>query len=114
MTARMRILTAAAAMLGVAAWPHCAPGATGPPCGNRKDVVAYLENAYHESQAGRGLRSDNLMVELLVGPRGSWTIIVTHPLGMSCLVSEGDDWEMTAANRHEAVARDAESSSALH
>jgi hypothetical protein len=116
MTPNMRTLITAAAMLAVAAWPRAttaASGSTGLLCGAYKDVVAYLEETYQETPAGRGLTVDGTMLELLVGPQGSWTITLTHPAGLSCLVYAGSDWEMTPGHRHEVVAPDAARGDAL-
>ena len=107
MTLNLRFLMVSAAMLLVTALPRMAtgaPAATGPPCGRHDVVVAFLAETYDETSVGRGVRSDGLMVELLVAPQGSWTIIVTHPMGMSCLASDGDDWETIASPRHEVAA----------
>jgi hypothetical protein len=97
MTRRLRILAATAIVLALVVWSVLASGqntATGPPCGNRADMVTYLKSAHGELSAGHGLRSDGLVLELFVGPTGSWSVVLTHPNGFSCLVSFGEAWEM--------------------
>lgn len=106
MTNKYRVLAALGALLAFGAWPHTGSGsaiATGPPCAHRTELVAYLKAAYGETAAGRGLRDDGLLLELFAGPSGSWTIIVTHPAGVSCLVSYGDMWETMPGHAHESV-----------
>jgi hypothetical protein len=97
MTKRLRIQAATAIALALMAWTPAALGenaATGPPCVNRADMVGYLKSVHTETSVGRGLGGDGLVLELFVGPIGSWSVVLTHPNGFSCLVSYGEAWEM--------------------
>ena len=41
-----------------------------------------------------GLTSTGSMLEVLTSPAGgSWTVIMTMPNGVSCLVAAGENWE---------------------
>ena len=40
-----------------------------------------------------GLSLDGRVVEVLKSPGGTWTIIMTSPNGVSCLLIAGQDWE---------------------
>ena len=41
-----------------------------------------------------GLSNNGGVVEILTSPKGvTWTIIITMPNGMSCLVAAGKNWE---------------------
>lgn len=62
-------------------------------CGDRKEIIARLENGYQEHQKGVGLSANGGVVELFVAPSGSWTLMVTNPSGISCLIAAGDGWQ---------------------
>ncbi len=63
-------------------------------CGNRTDVLGKLSNGYSENASAMGLASNGGVVEVLTSPKGdTWTIIITMPNGVSCLVAAGESWE---------------------
>jgi hypothetical protein len=41
---------------------------------------------------GTGLVSQTRIIELYVSQKGTWTVLVSRPDGMSCLVAAGTDW----------------------
>ena len=61
-------------------------------CGLRAGVVAGLEQRYQEEQTALGLTAKGDLIEVFVGPSGSWTIIQTSPRGMSCIMATGSRW----------------------
>ncbi len=64
------------------------------PCGKRGDVLKQLSVRHSEAPAAMGLSSTGSMVELLTSRAGgSWTLIMTTPSGVSCLVAAGENWE---------------------
>lgn len=98
-------LLAAVAALAVAlsfALPFDNANAQGAACGLRDSIVERLKIGYKESEAGYGLTGSGMMAELFVSETGSWTIIVTRPDGISCLVAAGHSWEMTPITTTEA------------
>lgn len=62
-------------------------------CGNRADVINGLEKSHSEQPVSMGLTNNGSVVEVLASDDGSFTIITTHPNGMSCLMAAGDVWE---------------------
>ena len=63
-------------------------------CGNRTDVLGKLSNGYSENATAMGLSSNGGVVEVLTSPKGNtWTIIITMPNGVSCLIAAGESWE---------------------
>lgn len=63
-------------------------------CGPREAVVQRLADGYGETRQSVGLGSNNAMVEVFASAEtGSWTILVTVPSGMSCLVASGQSFE---------------------
>jgi len=63
-------------------------------CGQRAAIVEKLNNKYGESVQGVGLAANNSILEVFASAEtGSWTITVTMPNGMTCLVASGQAWE---------------------
>ncbi|MEP3346573.1 MAG: hypothetical protein ABJN34_16090 [Litoreibacter sp.] len=63
-------------------------------CADRTAVMAKLTKQYGETRRSMGLASNNGIVELHASnDTGSWTITVTHPNGMTCLVAAGTSFE---------------------
>ena len=62
-------------------------------CGQRDEMVAGLEKRYAETPVSMGLASNGAVVEVFASASGTWTIIMTHPNGLSCLVVAGEGWE---------------------
>lgn len=65
-------------------------------CVARGELVATLTENFDEKQIAFGLIGRMAIMELYVGPTGSWTVIVTDTRGRSCIVAAGDNWEGTA------------------
>lgn len=62
-------------------------------CAPRPDIVARLQGRYTEAQVGYGLLGDSQALEVWVSEEtGSFTILLTLPNGLSCLVAAGDNW----------------------
>jgi len=62
-------------------------------CGERNKVVANLEKTYSETPVSMGLESNGGVIEILASPSGSFTIILTWPNGVSCVMAAGENWE---------------------
>ena len=76
------------------------PGAaTMLPCGRRDEVVATVERIYGEVPAAMGLASNGAVIEVLVSDTGSFTMILTRPDGISCLMAAGENWENLPTKR---------------
>ncbi len=66
-------------------------------CGPRETVVNRLAEGYGESRQSIGLGANNAVVEVFASAEtGSWTITVTTPSGMTCLVASGQSFEELA------------------
>ena len=63
-------------------------------CAARPAVMEKLAEKYGETRRSMGLAANNGIVELHASEdTGSWTITVTHPNGMTCLVAAGNSFE---------------------
>lgn len=90
-----KLLLATAAVFMLAAMPAAAQQQN---CGPRELVVERLTNNYGETRQARALGSNNTLVEVWAStegsdPTGSWTITVTRPNGVTCLVASGQAYE---------------------
>ncbi|MCK0142727.1 hypothetical protein [Aliiroseovarius sp. F20344] len=63
-------------------------------CAERSDVVHRLAETFGETRQSIGLASDRQVVEVYASPEtGTWTITVTTPQGVTCLVAAGRGFE---------------------
>ena len=63
-------------------------------CGPRDVVVERLADGYGETRRSMGLGANNAMIEVFASNEtGSWTITLTMPGGMTCLVASGQAFE---------------------
>jgi hypothetical protein len=64
-----------------------------PQCNDRTHVLELLAKKYKEAPIAAGVTNSGGLIEVLSdGKGGTWTIIVTTPQGMSCLVAAGEGW----------------------
>ncbi len=63
-------------------------------CADRAVALAHLTVKYGEAPVAVGLASNGGFVEVLVGPDGAtWSILITMPNGVTCLIAAGENWE---------------------
>lgn len=63
-------------------------------CGDHQDIAKRLASEYGEVRHGAGLVDSGRIIEIFVSPKqGSWTILVTHSEGPTCVVAAGEAWE---------------------
>ena len=68
-------------------------------CGPRDAVLKRLAKSYGEVQQSQGLDANNAIIEVFASSsKGSWTITVTMPTGLTCLVASGQAYESLAKN----------------
>jgi hypothetical protein len=69
------------------------PSTAEPTCVDRSQVVEHLAQRYHETPVAVGVASNGGLIEVLASREGdSWTIIITMPNGVACMVAAGRDW----------------------
>lgn len=62
-------------------------------CGKHENVIAFLGKKYKEQLQAMGLVSNKGFMQLFVAETGTWTVILTTPQGISCIVAAGDNYE---------------------
>ena len=62
-------------------------------CADRGLITERLKANYGEKFAGGGLRNSESIFEVWMSSEtGTWTIIMTTPAGLSCVMAAGTDW----------------------
>lgn len=79
--------------LSVAAALSPAPSQAQQICAERVGILKHLDKNHKEAPQALGVTASGQVVELLVSDKGTWTIIVTAPNGVSCLIAAGESWE---------------------
>jgi hypothetical protein len=65
-------------------------------CGARDGLLSHLENKYGEVPVAIGV-AGGALIELLTTKDGlTWTLILTSPQGISCLIASGEGWRPLA------------------
>lgn len=83
--------------------PGVAFGLEGPPppnsfiCHPRAEILALLEDRYGEKPTAFGITNAGALVELLesrqqVSGASTWTIVLSSPDGLSCMIAAGEGW----------------------
>lgn len=70
--------------------------AQGQRCAPRAQVIELLSSRHDETRRAIGLTANHTVMELYASDAsGSWTLLVTLPNGMTCLVAVGSGFEIT-------------------
>lgn len=97
-------LCSTALIFGAAALAPPSAYAQGMPCMPRTDLVERLEGRFDEHVVGGGLQSPQRLLEVWAsGESGSFTVFVTSPDGVSCVVATGQHWHTAPPRRPEEV-----------
>ena len=81
-------------LLSLLALPPSLPAQAQHLCTNRSEVLGHLANKYSEAPVALGLASNGGVIEVLTSNSGNtWTIIITMPSGISCMLAAGKNWE---------------------
>ena len=71
-------------------------------CTDRSEVLGHLATKYSEAPVAMGLANNGGVIEVLSSGKGtSWTIIITMPNGVSCMLAAGESWESLPVVRKE-------------
>lgn len=63
-------------------------------CAPREDMVKRLTETYGETRRGIGIARQGAVMEVYASDQsGSWTITVTLPDGITCLIASGQAYE---------------------
>lgn len=62
-------------------------------CLPRADILARLENKFKEVPISSGVMTNGSLLEIVASENGTWSLIISHPTGYSCLTAAGERWE---------------------
>lgn len=66
----------------------------GPQCTATDKAYKVLYEEFKEVRLGLGLTPDGQLLEMWANPEsGTWTLLVTNPAGVSCIVASGAGWQ---------------------
>jgi hypothetical protein len=89
-----RLVSSVSAATLVALFAGAASAQNAAPCGEREKILEHLAANYKEIPIARGLDSHGRVLEVLASEDGqTWTILVTMPNGITCLVESGIAFE---------------------
>lgn len=63
-------------------------------CAPRAALVTGLIEGYGERQIARGLTLGGALFEVHAGDAGSFTVLLSDPSGVSCLIVVGEAWQL--------------------
>ena len=77
-----------------------AAAAQNPTCDQRQRVIGHLADRYKEAPVAIGVTNAGGLVEVLsTGDGQTWTIIVSNPDGLTCLLATGEGWRAIHSDR---------------
>ena len=96
---RLGVLALSALLGGIALGSAAGSAAGGPAdavriCGERNVLPEQFAMEHRETPQALGLGADGGVIEVLVGPDGGWTMLVTYPERPTCVVAMGEAWQM--------------------
>jgi len=63
-------------------------------CAPRKEVINQLSAKFGEEPVAIGVSDSGRLIEILAGQAGgTFTVILTTPQGLSCIVLTGESWQ---------------------
>jgi hypothetical protein len=67
----------------------------GTACADRERLVEFLMREYQEALIAQGVVSNggHLMELFTSDAGGSWTLVVSQPSGLSCMIAAGEGWQ---------------------
>lgn len=90
----MRISLIAAGLTAALAVAGTASAQQSRACTQRDTALNHLSKKYSEAPIAIGLTSSGGVIEVLTAPAGeTWTIVITMPSGLTCMIASGEGWE---------------------
>jgi hypothetical protein len=90
---RYRTVISSTLILIAGSFAHPPAALAQPVCGSHQSITENLEKSYSEAPVSMGITSGGGIIEAFSSPKGTWTLVITQPNGMSCLIAAGQDWE---------------------
>jgi hypothetical protein len=68
--------------------------AQGAVCLSSADMPAALARIYKEHPLATALTAQNLLIDIYVSAKGTWTMTITQPGGPACIIASGHDFSL--------------------
>jgi hypothetical protein len=62
-------------------------------CTQHGELVAQLDEKYGEKVTASGFDGAGNFVQVFSSKNGTWTIAISVPGGLTCVIAAGDDWQ---------------------
>ncbi|MBO6562141.1 MAG: hypothetical protein JJ959_16470 [Nisaea sp.] len=62
-------------------------------CTQHGELVAQLDGKYGEKVTASGFDGAGNFVQVFSSKNGTWTIAISVPGGLTCVIAAGDDWQ---------------------
>ena len=90
----LSVSVAAFLVASLAYQPASAEQQPDPICVKRTDLLKQLSSKFNEAPVAMGLTDSGSVLEVYsTGDGATWTIALTAPNGLTCLVATGEGWE---------------------
>lgn len=90
-----RVAVAAVALSGLLLSPISGHADQPASCFKRPDLVKYLSSNFKEAPIAIGVTDAGMLLEVFTTKTGeTWTVAVTTPNGLTCLMATGQDWQI--------------------
>ena len=96
-----RLLSLVVVALALSTGSFSSPALAQMACGKRGDFLAQLEKQYGETPTVIGITDQGALLDVVVSPAGTWTMMLTVAGGPTCIVATGRHWEMLPATARE-------------
>ena len=90
----MRIAVPALLAAGICLAPAARAETLPEGCLNPKEIARRLGDVYAERPVAYGMQTNRTLMQIFASDDGAtWTVVMTHPTGVSCIVADGVLWE---------------------
>lgn len=87
-------VSAVALAAAVTSHPVSAQQQQAPACVKRTELLSHLSNKFQEAPVAMGVADNGALLEVFSTTDGAtWTVALTMPSGVTCLVATGQSWE---------------------
>ncbi len=103
--AAVRALAATAVSLGLLL-QTAGPVRAQPVCMPHDDLRGELHNQFAEAPTAGAIANNGALVQLFANrDRSSWTLVMTRPAGISCILVAGEEWNDLRKREEERIAQ---------
>ena len=93
MFVHIRSLNLAAVLTAVSLFTFTGEASAAMSCGKHDVVAKALTTNYHETRHILGVVNAQMVMEIFISPKGTWTVLVTDTSGNTCITASGEEWQ---------------------